>query len=341
MSNQPIIKDKSIKIWESNLLACAPTTEILHPITMKLFLWTIYKAVKQKKWNKDGHLEAIFNLKEFANYFNIDIRNTYSFAKKWTDKISNYKYLIKDNEDKDDYLQKTIIPTIRYKKGVITATFAKVANEHLLNLEKNKIYIELSHLKKIKNPRFIKLYEYLKAKVYSGQRNRIVNISIDNLYRLFVILDEAYPKFANFKQRVLKPIIKEFDKINDIKINKWEVIKLGNKISSVKFTVSNFSNNCLKEETKIKNRDLRCSSCCIGYFKPKRSESLETKLKIFDSFWNEELIRNDNDKYWKERGILEDKYEAFFYGCSNYPNCKKTLKTEEYDSLLNPQNKYN
>ena len=122
----------------------------------------------------------------------------------------------------------------------------------------------------------------------------------------------------------------------------WYLNKSKLESSNFKFTVSNFSNNCIKEEKNIKNRGLRCSSCRIGYFKPRRSESLKLRLENFDLFAKEEIKANPNHnfEYWnKEREIIEDKYEVFFYGCSNYPNCKKTLTTEEYDSLLQLQNK--
>ena len=339
--NNSIIKDKSIKIWESNILAVAPVNKILKQNSMRLFLWSMHKATKQWNFNENKELVAEFSLKDFAKYFNIPVQNSYYFAKKWTGLIQEYRYFIKDNFT-DKFEGQVIIPNVKYDSGIIKATFAKNFTKHLLELKDNKIYIELKHLQKIKNPRFIKLYEYLKAKVYSGQINRIVNIEIGNLYKLLVVLKDTYKRKDYFIRYVLKPVINEFDKINDIKINKWEVIKLGNKISSVKFTVFNFSNDCIKEETKIKNRGLRCSSCRFGYFKPRRSESLKLRLENFDLLMKEEIKANPNHnfEYWnKEREIIEDKYEVFFYGCSNYPNCKKTLKTEEYDSLIELQNK--
>ena len=117
MNTKPIIKDKSIKLWESNTLAVAPLNEILEPTSMKLFLWSMYKAVEQKQINKKGELEAEFHLKEFASYFNIKSPNAYAFAKKWSEKISNYQYYFKKNNPKEEFHKITEIPEVKNKKG--------------------------------------------------------------------------------------------------------------------------------------------------------------------------------------------------------------------------------
>ena len=95
--NNPIIKDESIKIWENNTLAVAPINKTLKQNNMRLFLWSMHKAIQQKSVNSDGCLIAEFDLKEFVEYFNIPVQNSYSFAKKWTGLIQAYRYFIKDN----------------------------------------------------------------------------------------------------------------------------------------------------------------------------------------------------------------------------------------------------
>ena len=58
-----IIKDNSIKIWESNILAVAPVNKILKQNSMRLFLWSMHKAKKQWNFNENKELVAEFSLK--------------------------------------------------------------------------------------------------------------------------------------------------------------------------------------------------------------------------------------------------------------------------------------
>ena len=90
----------------------------------------------------------------------------------------------------------------------------------------------------------------------------MVNIPLKDLYQFLLILDNNYPYFANFKQRVLVPVINEFKKIEDIKIQKWELIKKGREVSGVGFWVYNYANKLfnkkmLKINTYIKKLNVK------------------------------------------------------------------------------------
>ena len=232
-----IIEDSSIKIWESNTLAIAPMNEILHPNSLKLFLYSIYHAVDQKQYDKDGKLYGEFSISEFAKFFDIDARNTYQFAQKWSEKISNYQYYFKRDDNEEEFHKVVAIPEVKYKKGMMTTYFSKPLVKHLLELSDSKIFIDLKILKKFKNPRFIKLYEYFKAKVYLGQK-RIVNISINNLYRLLVIKEGTYNSFGDFNRWILKPILRNFADYKGMDV-KVRYVKKNKKINSLQFLVAN------------------------------------------------------------------------------------------------------
>ncbi len=302
-----IIKDKSIKIWESNTLAIAPINRILEPNSMRLFLWSIYQATNQKTINKRDELEVKFSLKEFANYFGINSNNTYSFAKIWLKKIQEYQYFIADDVN-EELTARIIIPNANYKNGVVKLVFNGYFTEHLTKLKSNKIFIELNHLRKIKNPRFIKLYEYFKAKVFAGQKNRIIKITLENIRKLLVIKNKQYEKYADIQRWVIKPLIKEFQKIDDIVIEKWEPIKLGRKVVSINFWITNNSHKILsddeKKEITKEYKIVKCKKCFEG------------KYKI------------------RENANFDDNEERFFYGCNKYPECKSTLTLKEYDNNL-------
>lgn len=77
-----IIKDSSIKIWESNTLAVAPTESILHPNVLKLFMWTMYETIKfynrnlKNKNLSDGEtVEIDYSINDFARFFGIQKSN--------------------------------------------------------------------------------------------------------------------------------------------------------------------------------------------------------------------------------------------------------------------------
>ena len=336
-NKEPVIEDKSIKIWESNLLAVAPTNSIMHQISTKIYLWTIYQTVKQKKLNKDNELVGSFDFKEFSEYFKIKVNNLFRDSKKITKEVRELRFFVKDSEVDEEWKDKPLFTSFSYKKGTISVSFNKTFTKHLLNLKENKIFIELSNFIENSNPRFLKLYEYLKAKVYSGQDYRKIKITLDNLYRLFVILDGNYQKYANFKQKVLIPVINSFNRIEDLKIDKWEEVKLSRKVVAINFWVSNYSYKILEQGKKLSFNKIACTKCKAGYLVIRRSKNKYPPIIENEIIAKELLYQESNIDDETIARLIEREFgppSEIFYACNRYPKCKWTMDLTSYDNLV-------
>ena len=239
-----------IVVKESNILALSPRDRILHPNETKLLMWIFYQYQKQGK----NDLKISFAYRDFADYFHIPVSSGYKFLFKWTDGIMKLNYFFK-NPKTEQFEKVVLIPTVKYKEGFLKVKFNDEVSKHLRNLNKNYISIGLNILKDIKNPRFLRMYEWLKAKIFDGHC-RTETISLPALQKLLIIKENTYPRFNNFKIKVLNPVLKELSK-TDLKVE-VEYIRTGRKISHIKFT-------CANNREMIEQNDSKkyCPSCKI------------------------------------------------------------------------------
>lgn len=255
---------KEIIIKESNTLALSLRNKALHPFETKLLMWIYYQFQVQKPKGNS----VIFSIKEFFTFFEIKSKNAYKFVKRYCVSISSLSYLLYDDK-KEELLFSSLTPQIGYKKGLVYVTFGDIARQHLSNLSKNYITVGLNILKEIKNPRFLRMYEWLKAKIFDGYC-RSETISLPALYELLIIKENTYSLFKDFKQRILNPILKELCK-TDLEVE-VEYIRTGRKITHLRFTCANN-----REMIEQNNSKKYCSSCKI------RSVILKTSDK--GDFW--------------------------------------------------------
>ena len=239
-----------IVVKESNILALSPRDRILHPNETKLLLWIFYQYQKQNK----NDLKISFTYRDFADYFNILESSGYKFLDKWTDGIMKLNYFFK-NPKTEQFEKVVLIPNVKYEEGILKVKFNEAVYNHLRNLNKNYISIGLHILKDIKNPRFLRMYEWLKAKIFDGHC-RSETITLEALHKLLIVKDNTYPLFNDFKRKVLDPVLKELSK-TDLQVE-VEYIRTGRKISHIRFTCAN--NRKMIEQNDSKKY---CPSCKI------------------------------------------------------------------------------
>lgn len=264
---QKILNEIIVK--ESNILALSPRDRILHPNETKLLMWMYHQFQEQNKNSKKPSTKLSFSVKDFFSYFNIKTSNGYEWTFKWRKGIRQLVYYFL-NETTKEWEDCVLVPRIAYSKGILTCEFHDLAIKHLLNLNKQYISINLHLIKEFKNSRCLRLYEWLKAKIFDGHC-RSETISLEALYKLLIIQNNNYQKFHDFKKRVLVPVISKLNQIKDFQVE-LEYLRTGRKISHVRFTCAN--NRKMIEQQHSKKY---CSSCKI------RSVILKTSDK--GDFW--------------------------------------------------------
>lgn len=111
----------------------------------------------------------------------------------------------------------------------IDVTFEPEMRPLLLQLQKNFTAYDLRNVVKL-GTYPIRIYELLKQYESIGHRT----LGFEEMKRMFE-LENEYPLFANFFQRIIEPSIRDINEYTDLRVTNTEKIKHGKKVVSVKF----------------------------------------------------------------------------------------------------------
>jgi Initiator Replication protein len=125
---------------------------------------------------------------------------------------------------------------------------------YLLELKREFTSYKLENIVKLKSTYAIRIYELLKQ--YEKLKER--TFPVKELRKILGV-EDIYPAYGNFKQRVLVPAQKELQKKTDIHFE-IEEIKLDRKVEKVKFTI-------VKDEKKQSSKQLDIFEDRLNEFK--------------------------------------------------------------------------
>lgn len=138
-------------------------------------------------------------------------------------------------------------PFCRYENEIFTLRFEQSMEEYLLELKDKFTVYNIDNIVDLKSTYSIRIYEILKSYEWLNE----VVFNLDELKKIIGVksFDEEnqkwidiYPRYPNFKQRVLLVAQKELEEKTDIRFNFVEV-KTGRKITQIKFIISSNSEN--------------------------------------------------------------------------------------------------
>jgi plasmid replication initiation protein len=184
-------------------------------------------------------------------------------------KVTDYLDLIKSNSDNmyiilknfaDSLLKKPLhIPQkdggffacnwfagLKYesKRGILKCSFHPVLKPFLLRLKKNFTAYKLKNILQLSSKYSIRLYEIMKCYEHLGQ----IAIKLDDFKKMLSIPDKY--KYGHIKNRILKPLQREFLKYTDISYS-FKEMKKQRKVEAICFTIT--KNMKAVEEDKNKS----------------------------------------------------------------------------------------
>lgn len=210
------------------------------------------EAVTDKQYIKMSKLENIFEgLRQKPIYYEIEKANK---KKDWSvfGFILKYSYI----SENDSYV--FIIDNVIYDMVIKYKSFGYTPLNLALLFSLTGVYA-------------YRLYELLR--LWSNTK-RVVNYTIDELKEFFMLNDKkSYNTYANFKNKVILPAIKELNEVGLFEIS-IEEKKIGKKVHSIDF--------------KIKDLDKRVYFTNPEYMKEKKIKAFNEELKSEDLTFNEE-----------------------------------------------------
>lgn len=215
--NQLVVKDNSlIQEVRFNLTA-----------TQQKFIAYIVSQIKPSDYDLP---EFEIKVSDFCFICGIDKTWFYSEFKKMVDGFDNNNcFWIESGNEL--YKFRWFADTRYLKgKGTIKITLAKTLKDYLIGLTKSFTQYELYNIIALKSKYAIKLFELFKS--YEYQKTK--RFEVEQLKELLFATN--YTNFFDFNKRCLSPAIKEINEYTELNV-KYDVIKQGRKVISVKFII--------------------------------------------------------------------------------------------------------
>ena len=189
---------------------------------------TSYKIVNYFLWKavKEGRLEDLeVNAAEIARLLHIGDNRFGDTFKKECQKAAQTAVEIQDKFDPDGkWRYMTLVPTIDYDRGIITARVNPDVVPYIKELSGNFTPLELEKVSTCGTYPAMRLFEVCMSWKRAGQ----VTYTVEEWQGLLGATGKAYNVFSQFKRRVWEPAVKAVNERTSIEI-KSEYIKQGRK----------------------------------------------------------------------------------------------------------------
>lgn len=185
-----------------------------------------------------------FRINDFMELLGVDTKTKYTEIPKITKELMKKVFEI---EEDDIIIQVAWLSSATYKKGTGTVEleFSPKLKPYMLKLNGLFTQYKLANILSMRSKYSPRIYEILKCNEFKKQG--YIELKIEDLRKLLKS-GNIYPRYNDFKRKVIIQTQKELKKISDISFE-FEEIKTGRKVTSLKFYIQ--SNNKPKIKKNI------------------------------------------------------------------------------------------
>jgi plasmid replication initiation protein len=203
---------------------------------MRIFLMLITQI---RRDDNDFNVYRIW-YRDVANTFNLNRKRGYDMLRQAVKSLMNKSFYVQYSDNgKPREAQYHILRKIDYSlldndamnenQEYVDVRIEEEMKPFLLQLQKSFTTYEINNVVHL-GVYSIRIYELLKQYENIGSRT----LDFEELKKMFE-LENEYPRFATFYQRIIEPAIKEINTSSDLNIYEVQKLKSGKKVSSVKF----------------------------------------------------------------------------------------------------------
>lgn len=200
------------------------------------------------------------------------------------------------------------VTTVKYsdKAGFIKIYFNPEIEDYLHNLKTSFTTYYIKQVSRFRRFYSVRFYEISVMYLNKSKSDKTTFKMKINDLRDILDLAEKYPRFCDFKQRILEPSRKEILELSDLSLS-YEVIKEGKTPVEIKFTVSRpeSSQDEIKLNTEEQNAS-RCSRVSTGALEKAKTISILARTG-----WDIYTIENQFYEYMKKKGVPKNIDGAF------------------------------
>lgn len=244
--------NKDYIVTQANDLIMAKQTK---PLTLreKRLVVTLVSMIEPQD---EAFKEYNIRLKEFYRLLGLNEIVHYSQLKQVVDELMSRVIEIPLKEG--GWLKTHWVSSATYieGEGMIKLSFDPHLKEYLLMLKKAFTSYKLDNVLALQSTYGLRLYEILKSWEYV-KSEKARTVELNHLRAMLGVDAKSYPKYSNFKIRVLNKAVEEINSKTDLKVS-YKELKQGRKIAALEFNVHGVkkSNNKLEElELKTPDKD--------------------------------------------------------------------------------------
>jgi len=172
-------------------------------------------------------------LSVLCDEININYKDMVNIADEFSNELLNKK--IKIGTGRDDWTMAQWVSIFHYKEGIVTVGLNPHLKPYLTKLSEKFFNYRIENLLFLTTGYAVTLYELLKY-----WQGNIYEIDLGKFHDIFGTgKTKSYTndKSANYniKRRIIEPAVEQINKYTDITVTKWEVIKLGRKVTGFRF----------------------------------------------------------------------------------------------------------
>lgn len=290
------------------------------------WLYLILTKIDSKKPQPEG--KYTIYAKEYIDFYGLK-EIGYSQIKNIIKSLGNKPAIVfKYNEKRQRIEEKTIWWFSETEQGVgdaygdVTVRFSDTVREYLYELKESFTQINLEEMVKLDSPVAFRIYSWLmKFKLLNKHKNENGVICTDKLsvdwIKISLGMDGLYPKYSEFKRRVIEPAVTIINNVTGITVS-YEEIKSNRKVESIVFCYieEKLIDKIKPSRPRMPNRPrVTKGSAAEGDWARICIDTMRnylTKLRDYDPKLN--LSKPDLEKVFAWHKIIGNKVDTSFWG---------------------------
>ncbi len=226
----------------------------------RIFTSVLSQIVRE---DEDFRVYRIY-LRDIIKDFGINNGNAYDLIRAAADSLMSKKFFLDYESDgaerkktchiirSVDYMTKLIDEKKRSLNEYIDMSVDPDMKPFLIQLKEQFTTYDVRNIIKFKSSYTIRIYELLKQHETFGRRK----LEVEYLKKAFD-LNEEYPLFANFYQKVIKPAYRDINEYTDLTITEIEKLKDGKKVSALMFEFHCKTDHVFDKKKKVAEKSLQ------------------------------------------------------------------------------------
>lgn len=174
-------------------------------------------------------------LSDYARLAETSAKNLYELARDLTGELLGLEieFPVRERGEVTGWERLNVFSKVRYidGKGYVIVKLNNDLAPYLLQLKAEFTRYKLASVFGVRTPTAVRIYELCKQYQTIGQRT----IELDELRRMFM-LEDKYPRYRDFRRRILDHSVEEINRRTDLRVG-FDEVRLGRKVHAIRFHI--------------------------------------------------------------------------------------------------------